>query len=93
MRNCSASQRKFFFSISLTLKARSPKNCEFHSARQNSHGTFALPKDLSPWYHPRYIVQSQGNGTLYSHVKIGLTPTVAQRSNQSDISWTGAKFA
>ena len=87
-----ASQRRFAFSISLIRKARSPRNCAFHSAKQNSHGTLALPNDRSPLYQPRYMAQSQVNGAPYSHVNTGLTPSVAQCSNQSDSSWIGTKL-
>ena len=51
-----------------------------------------MPKVRSPLYQPRYIAQSQVKGAPYSQVNTGLTPSVAQCSNQSDSSWIGAKL-
>ena len=82
----------FAFSRSLILNARSPRNWAFHSARQNSQGTAALPNSRLPLYQPRYIAQSQVKGAPYSQRNNGFTPVVAQWPNQSDNSWIGAKF-
>ena len=44
-----------------------------------------------PLYQPRYMVQLMSQGTPYSQNIKGLTPSVAQCSNQSERSWTGTK--
>ncbi len=73
------------------VKAPSPRNCEFHSPMQNSHCARALPQERTPLYQPRYMVQLMSQGTPYSHSSSGLTPSVAQCSNQSERSWMGTK--
>ena len=58
---------------------------------QNSQGSRALPQERTPLYQPRYMVQLMSQGTPYSQNISGLTPSVAQCSNQSERSWMGTK--
>ena len=92
-RNCLASQRRFFFFRLADLEGlvaeelgvpfgdaefpRHRRRCRTPACPCTSRGTCA---------------QSQVNGAPYSQVKTGFTPTVAQCSNQSYISWIGAQF-
>ena len=65
-----------------------------------SLSVYAQEAPRQPQENTFYFVSSEMSfdgkvvkGAPYSHVNAGLTPSLAQCSNQSDISWMGAKLA